>query len=293
MSVRIVFSNLNHAQAHALEEIIEAAETFEILAAGIDEYDEARQLWSVSAYFDHCPAQDDVKKVAIIAAGALDIAPLAWTVETIPEVNWVQKSLEGLCPVEAGRFFAHGSHDRALVPSNSIAIELEAGMAFGSGHHGTTKGCLTAFDRLLKQHRFTRVLDLGTGTGILAIAAAKVLKTRIIATDIDPVAIQHAQINAHHNGVGGFVKTFKSAGLAHPGIRKNGPYDLIFANILARPLATMALSIGANAAPGACLVLSGILPRQSVFVENAYRAQGFVISKRYNLENWITLCLHV
>jgi len=257
----------------------------------IDEYDEARQLWSVSLYFEHPPKPADVDTLATIAADALDIGRLPWKLENVPDINWVQKSLEGLSPVQAGRFFVHGCHDRYLRPAHSIAIELEAAMAFGSGHHGTTKGCLTAFDRLLKQRRFSRILDVGTGTGILAIAAARVLKTKIVASDIDPVAVRHAAENVHHNGAGAYVKTLESSGLNHPEIRKNGPYDLIFANILARPLASMALNIAANAAPGGFIILSGILPRQSIFVERAYRAQEFVVDKRYNLENWITLSL--
>ena len=293
MSVRIVFSNLDHATAHAVAEITQASADIEPLAVGIDEYDEDRQLWSVSVYFDHSPKSGDINRLTQLAASALDIAPLAWSLEQVPDINWVQKSLEGLSPVEAGRFFVHGQHDRAVVPANSISIELEAGMAFGSGHHGTTKGCLTAFDRLLKQHCFSRVLDVGTGTGILAIAAAKVLKTRVTASDIDPVAVKQAAINAHHNGVGAYVKPLNSTGLNHPEIKAHGPFDLIFANILAHPLAAMALSIGAHAAPGALVILSGILPQQSVFVERAYRARGFVISRRYNIENWITLCLHL
>ncbi len=291
MSVRVVFSNLDQPQAHALAEMAEAAERLEILAVAIDEYDEACQLWSVSVYFEHPPKPNNVDTLAAIAADVLDIARLPWKLENVPDINWVQKSLEGLNPVQAGRFFVHGCHDRDLRPANSVTIELEAAMAFGSGHHGTTKGCLTAFDHLLKQRRFSRVLDVGTGTGILAIAAAKVLKTKIIASDIDPVAVRHAVENARHNGVNAYVKTLGARGLNHSEIRQNGPYDLIFANILARPLAGMALSIAANAAPGGYIILSGILPQQSMFVEKAYRAQGFVVDKRYNLENWITLSL--
>ncbi len=291
MSVRVVFSNLDQPQAHALAEIAEAAERLEILAVAIDEYDEASQLWSVSVYFEHPPKSGNVDTLAAIAADVLDIARLPWKLENVPDINWVQKSLEGLSPVQAGRFFVHGCHDRHVRPAHSIAIELEAAMAFGSGHHGTTKGCLTAFDRLLKQRRFSRILDVGTGTGILAIAAAKVLKTKIIASDIDPVAVRHADENAHHNGVNAYVKTLGARGLNHSEIRENGPYNLIFANILARPLAGMALNIAANAAPGGHIILSGILPQQSMFVENAYRTQGFVVDKRYNLENWITLSL--
>ena len=292
MSVRVVFSNLTHTQAHALAEVIEATARLEILAVGIDEYDEARQLWSVSAYCDQNPQPADLNFLADIAATALDIPTLVWTLEQVPDINWVQKSLEGLSPVHEGRFFVHGFHDRHLRPTHSVAIELEAAMAFGSGHHGTTKGCLTAFDHLLKQRRFNRILDVGTGTGILAIAAARALKTKIIASDIDPVAVHHAAQNARHNGVGTHVKTHECSGLNHSEIRKNAPYDLIFANILARPLAGMALGVAANVAPGGYIILSGILPRQSMFVEKAYRSQGFVVSRRYNLENWITLCLH-
>jgi len=291
MSVRVEFSNLTQSQAHAVAEIAEAAEKLHPAALGIDAIDETDNLWSVSVYFDQTPAASDINILADLAAEALGIAPLTWSLEDVPDVDWVKTSLAALKPVEAGRFFVHGAHDRHLRPVNSIAIELEAGMAFGTGHHGTTKGCLLAFDRLLKQRRFGRILDIGTGTGILGIAAALALNTRIIASDIDPVAVHHATMNARRNGAVANVRALMSTGLNHRKIRYNGPYDLIFANILARPLAAMAGAIATNAAPGASVILSGILPRQSNFVESAYRAQGFIVVKRYDLENWITLCL--
>lgn len=293
MTVRVEFLNLGASLAHAVAEILEAADHPPSLAVAIDEYNEAEELWSASAYFEDKPPQHYLENLADIIASALDMDKINWSCQDVPDINWVQKSLEGLKPIHAGRFFIHGAHDRHVRPVNSIAIELEAGLAFGSGHHGTTKGCLVAFDRLLKQQRFLRILDVGTGTGILAIAAAQALKTMIIASDIDQVAVEQAKLNAENNGVGKYVKTLKSTGLDLHEIRQNGPYDLIFANILARPLATMAWATGAISAPGASVILSGILPHQSLYVECAYRAQGFVVSKRYNLENWVTLCLHV
>jgi len=293
MTICIKYLNMDVSTAMAVAEIVEAAQNPSSLAVGIDEYDEANELWSVSAYFDENPGEEYLERLAGIIASATDADKPVWSIEKVPDINWVQKSLEGLVPVEAGRFFVHGRHDRHLRRANTIAIELEAGMAFGTGHHGTTKGCLIAFDHLLKHRRFNHILDIGTGTGILAIAAAMVLKSRIIASDIDPVAVQHAALNAHNNGVGHLVKTLQSTGTNNHQIRSNGPYDLIFANILARPLAALAFDIGSIAEPGAYIILSGILPHQSTFVECAYRAQGFVIAKRYNIEGWITLCLHV
>ena len=293
MTVRLEFLNLTHSTAHALAEITEAAAKLDPLAVAIDEYDEANKLWSVSAYFDQTPDTADINTLAEIAADALELAPLKWHIKDVPDINWVQKSLEGLNPVPIGRFFVHGAHDQHLRPPHSIAIELEASMAFGSGHHGTTKGCLLAYHEMLKTRRFARILDVGTGTGILAIAAAKAQKTTVIASDIDPVSVEYAAMNAHLNGVGNFVKCVECTGLNHPAITQNGPYDLIFANILARPLAKMALSMGAATAVGGTVILSGILPQQALSVESAYRAQGFVVTKRYELENWTTLCLHV
>ncbi len=190
-------------------------------------------------------------------------------------------------PVRAGRFFIHGAHDRAHVPPNAIAIEIEAALAFGTGHHGTTRGCLLAFDRLLRRARPERILDVGTGTGILAIAAGRALRRRVQATDIDPVAICAAKANAAANRAASHV----GLSLASNAGRRSGRYDLIFANILAGPLIRMSAGLASMLNRRGTLILSGLLADQSTAVASAYRRQGLVLEQRIQLDEWTTLIM--
>ncbi len=209
--------------------------------------------------------------------------------QRIAEQDWVASSLAGLAPVRAGRFLVHGRHGRREVRSNDIGLEIEAALAFGTGHHGTTRGCLLALDGIIKRRRPRRVLDLGTGTGVLAMAAAKSLKRRIGCGDLDPVAVEAALENARLNGVQSFVRPVVSPGLRHEVLRRGGPYDLIFANILAKPLRGMAPSIAAASKPGADLVLSGLLGTDVPGILSSFGPQGFALRRRTDLDGWATL----
>ncbi|MGI9383555.1 MAG: 50S ribosomal protein L11 methyltransferase [Methyloligellaceae bacterium] len=244
--------------------------------------------WRLEAYFEGAPDLAILRPLLQSAVGP-DAPPPSPTVEELPAQDWVAKVQRDLSPVEAGRFLVHGSHDRDRV-HGSTAIEIDAGQAFGTAHHGTTRGCLLILDGLLKRHRFVRVLDIGTGSGVLAIAAAKVLRRPVLACDIDPVAVAIARDNAIGNGVGAFVRPVRAAGLDHPAIRRGGPYDLVLANILARPLAALATPIAA-AARGGLVVLSGITRDQHAPLAARYRNAGFPLTRRLVLEEWVTLVL--
>jgi ribosomal protein L11 methyltransferase len=209
----------------------------------------------------------------------------------IAQQDWVKASLEGLNPVRAGRILVHGSHDRDQRKPNDVAIEIEAALAFGTGHHGTTRGCLLAFVDELKARRPRHVLDVGTGTGILAFAAAKVLRQTVIAGDIDPEAVRVARENARLNGIGPWIRLYVGPGTLSPLADRPGHFDLVFANILARPLRLLAPSLARVAAPDGTLILSGLLGPDVPGVLSAYRAQGWHLSRRYDLEGWAALVL--
>jgi ribosomal protein L11 methyltransferase len=246
------------------------------------------ESWLVEAWFEDEPDADIVEALLIETLGepALD-----FSVTRIQEEDWVARSLEGLTPVRAGLFAVHGRHDRGAYPANVTSVEIEAGLAFGTGHHGTTSGCLIALTNILKHSKPRSVLDLGTGTGVLAIAAAKRLKTGITASDIDPVAVGVAAENARLNGVHGWVRPVTASGLHHRKLMANAPYELILANILARPLVGLAPSICRNLAKGGRLVLSGLLEGQIALVLGAYRGQGLVLESKIIREGWATLML--
>ncbi|MDR3493881.1 MAG: 50S ribosomal protein L11 methyltransferase [Ancalomicrobiaceae bacterium] len=205
--------------------------------------------------------------------------------------NWVALSEEIRRPVPVGRFFVHGSHDRGKVPPNARAIEIDAELAFGTGHHATTRVCLAALDRLLTVRRYFRPLDLGTGTGLLAIAIAELQGIKVLATDVDPVAVTIARRNADFNGVGAFVETLTANGMAHRRIRERAPYDLVVANILARPLMRLARPIALALAPKATLILSGLRLSDAARVLAAYRLQGLYLSWSIIEDDWMALVL--
>lgn len=209
----------------------------------------------------------------------------------LEDINWVEKSLEGLSPVQAGRFFIHGSHDRAKRPLAGISIEIEAALAFGTGHHGTTAGCLIEIDRLLTRRSYERMLDLGTGTGVLAIAMARLSRQSVLATDIDPVATITARANAVHNLAGNLVRTATAAGVDSRIFAEAGPFDLVVANILARPLMRMAAGLSARMTRSATLVLSGLRVEDGPRILFAYGLQGFHLVRRQNRDGWLTLTL--
>ena len=201
-------------------------------------------------------------------------------VEALPDQDWIKLSQQGLPPVRAGRFFVYGAHDAGRVPHGVIPIKIEAGLAFGTGHHETTALCLGALSELARRRSFTNVLDLGTGTGLLAIGAAKLWKRRVLASDIDPVAVEVARENAVANNTGPLVQAVTADGLASPVLAGGAPYDLLIANILAGPLTRLAPEIIRSLAPGATLLLSGLLYNQEKLVTSFYRELRYVGARR-------------
>ena len=245
--------------------------------------------WDITVHFADAPDQASIRELVGIAAGdevARDIA-----FDSVEAKDWVKATLEQLVPVRAGRFIVHGAHDRSKVPANKIGIEIEAALAFGTGHHGTTRGCLLLLDEVLKAYRPRRVLDIGTGTGVLAIAAAKALRIRVLASDIDPLAARVAAANARLNGAGDWVESICATGFAAPEFARRGPFDLVLANILANPLRQMATPLARHLAPSALVVLSGLLPPQAQGVISAYRARGLVLQRQIQVEGWSSLLL--
>ena len=247
------------------------------------------KAWLMEAYFGSEPDEEAIR--ALIAAAADETTARSATFGMTEKRDWVANSLAGLKPVRAGRFLVHGSHDRSRVQPNDVAIEIEAGLAFGTGHHGTTRGCLMHFDRLLKRRRPRRVLDVGCGAGVLAIAAAKILRRKVWLGDIDPVAVAVANANARLNGVGVFCRAIVSRGVENAALREAAPYDLVFANILARPLRLLAPSLAAVISADGDAIVSGLLLADVPGVLASWRAQGFHLAERIELEGWASLRL--
>jgi ribosomal protein L11 methyltransferase len=245
--------------------------------------------WTVAVYFHSIPDQAAVRELVASVAGRK--AGDAITFETLAEKDWVAASLEGLRPVTAGRFLVHGRHDRARVGVNKVAIEIEAALAFGTGHHGTTRGCLLALDGLLKARRPHRILDVGTGSGVLAIAAAKACRRPALAGDIDPQAVAAARENARANGTAAVVEVVHTAGVLDRRFRAKGLYDLVFANILLQPLRRLATPLARLVGPRGRVVLSGLLPSHANAALAAYRTQRLTLERRIVLDGWATLVL--
>jgi ribosomal protein L11 methyltransferase len=251
------------------------------------EIDEDREIFEVSVYtFEPDEIEPRIRDVL-----GSDTFGLELKREQVPDIDWVAHSLEGLKPVRAGRFFVHGSHDRDKRRINDLGIEIDAGQAFGTGHHGTTSGCLDMISEVIRREHPGNALDLGTGSAVLAIGIAKLAPIRILATDIDPVAVAVAQENVVKNGVAARVQTETATGFHHPAMRAAAPFDLIVANILARPLMQLAPEMRKHLAWGGSLILSGILETQREKVLAAYRVQGLFHMKTLRREGWVTLHL--
>jgi len=294
------------------------AERFGLEDIAVSLSDAGGGRWQVAIHFRNKAEQKPVQDAVAAAAGAEAAAALQFG--SVEAADWVRQSLAGLQPVEAGRFIVHGAHDRARVPFNRIGIEIEAALAFGTGHHGTTRGCLLALDAICKARkrsklartltRFAhanrpppfrgresntsartrmRILDVGTGSGVLAIAAARALHAPVLATDIDAFAVKSARGNVRHNRAGKLVSVVQADGVGARAIRAHGPYDLIVANMLLGPLKRIATPLRSLAAPGGRVVLSGILPSQANAVIAAYRP--LPLRRRLDIDGWTTLVL--
>jgi ribosomal protein L11 methyltransferase len=246
--------------------------------------------WDITVHFADAPDKGAVRELVRLAAG--EATEQAVQFDTVEARDWVKATLEELVPVHAGRFIVHGRHDRAKVAPNKLGIEIEAALAFGTGHHGTTRGCLLLLGEVLKTFQPRRVLDLGTGTGVLAIAAAKALHGKVLASDVDPLSVKVAADNARQNGVGALVEMAWGNGFSAPLLRQRRPFDLVLANILANPLRQMATPMSAHLAPGARVILSGLLSPQAASVVAAYRARGLILERQIRIEGWSSLLLH-
>ena len=275
----------NERAARAMTDLI--GEVFDPTETAVAAFEaEDGKSWHLEAYFSEEPDEEAVRElIRPILGAAADEATFA----AIDQQDWVRASLEGLKPVRAGRILVHGSHDRGRVQPNDLPIEIEAALAFGTGHHGTTLGCLMALVDEVKRRRPHRILDVGTGTGILGLAAARLLHKTVVAGDLDPEAVATARTNAAFNGLANLMAFYEAPGLRHPLARHTRAFDLVFANILARPLTRLAPSLARAVATDGTLVLSGLIPRDVPGVLSAYAAQGFRLRRRRLIEGWATL----
>lgn len=272
-------------QAELLAELVEELEP-EPYGVGVFEIEDGSERWEVGSYFNEAPDETALALLAM-AHGA---AP--FVISELPDVDWVAHVKRELSPVVAGRFFVHGSHDADKVPADATPLLIEAAMAFGTGHHGTTLGCLTAFDRLEKAgFRAHKVADIGCGTAVLAMAAATVWPEVVMASDIDPVAVATAAANVEANGLAGRVVCIEAPGFEHDDLIAGAPYDLVFANILKGPLIDLAPAMARHVAPAGKVILSGILHAQADDVIAAYEAEGFCRETRDEHAEWTTLVL--
>lgn len=276
------------AEAERAFAALEPAFEDEGLPLAITEIDEDRDIHEVSLYAEADVDAIEARIKAILMRLSL---PKPIEREILPDIDWVTRSLEGLKPVRAGRFFVHGAHDRDQRRQHEISIEIEAGLAFGTGHHGTTAGCLEMLESVVELEHPKNALDLGTGSAVLAIALAKLAHVPVLATDIDPVAVEVAAANAKLNAASDLVETVTATGFDHPVFAKRGPFDLIVANILAGPLIEIAPAMAAHLKAGGSLILSGILDRQHDAVVAAYLAQKFQHVSTIHLEGWVTIHL--
>ncbi len=268
--------------AEALEEALDPSP----VAVGLFERGEDRV--EVFAHYDAAPPRGALLKLIAEAACGPGVGPLQ--IEALPPADWVRLSQGKRGMVVAGRFLIHGSHDKGKVPPTLLAIEIDAGQAFGTAHHASTRGCLLALDDVLKRGRPRDAVDIGTGTGVLAIAAAKALRRKIIASDSDPIASATAAENARKNGVAALVRVVTAGGFAHPRLRQ-AKVDLLFANLLERVLYMLAPQLARHVAPGGIAVLAGLTETQARAIEARTRAHGFVLKKRIILEGWTTLVI--
>ena len=258
--------------------------TPEPIGVGVFELEDGSGLWEVGAYFSEKP--DDISLALLAAVFQAE----EFKISELPQIDWVSKVQRSLKPVVAGRFFVYGSHDSDKVPPDCEPLLIEASMAFGTGHHGTTKGCLLALEQLITDgFKAKNVIDVGCGTAVLAMAAARIFSANVIASDIDSVAHSVAKMNILANGLDRNIQCFEASGFAHEQIKTKNPFDLIFANILLAPLLAIATDISKYSLSGGYVVLSGILSEQAELVVNKYTGVGFSLSNQIEIGEWVTI----
>ena len=258
--------------------------TPEPIGVGVFELEDGSGLWEVGAYFSEKP--DDISLALLAAVFQAE----EFKISELPQIDWVSKVQRSLKPVVAGRFFVYGSHDSDKVPPDCEPLLIEASMAFGTGHHGTTKGCLLALEQLIKVgFKAKNVIDVGCGTAVLAMAAARIFSANVIASDIDSVAHSVAKMNILANGLDRNIQCFEASGFAHEQIKTKNPFDLIFANILLAPLLALATDISKYSLSGGYVVLSGILSEQAELVVKKYTGVGFSLSNQIEIGEWVTI----
>lgn len=273
----------------ALDGVVEVSSWF-LDDPDADETDENTD-WCLEGFARIPPDRASLDAALAVAAASVGAPPPVMIIEQMPDTDWVLASLRDFPPISAGRFFVHGSHFDGAVPPGRIGLKVDAGTAFGSGEHATTRGCLLAIDGLLRRKKIRHGLDLGCGSGILGIALAKATRRQVMAADIDVTAVRVARRNAASNGVAPFFSVVQSPGYRHPAIGRGKPYDLILANILARPLVALAADLGRHLAPGGYAVLAGLLVRQERLVMAAHRLQGLTLVARIRINGWAILVL--
>ena len=258
--------------------------TPEPIGVGVFELEDGSGLWEVGAYFSQKP--DDISLALLAAVFQAE----EFKISELPQIDWVSKVQRSLKPVVAGRFFVYGSHDSDKVPPDCEPLLIEASMAFGTGHHGTTKGCLLALEQLITDgFKAKNVIDVGCGTAVLAMAAARIFSANVIASDIDSVAHSVAKMNILANGLDRNIQCFEASGFAHEQIKTKNPFDLIFANILLAPLLAIATDVSKYSLSGGYVVLSGILGEQAELVVNKYTGVGFSLSSQIEIGEWVTI----
>lgn len=283
------FTALTHLAGRApAEALAEACEELapEPVGSGVFEIEDGSDRWEVGVYFLEQP--DEVALALLAAAYGAD----PFVISELPEVDWVAHVRRELSPVEAGRFYVHGSHDADRVPEGVEALCIEAAMAFGTGHHGTTKGCLEALDRLANDgYQPQRIADIGCGTAVLAMGAARIWPHTVLASDIDRIAVDTASANVIANGLDGRVICIEASGFDHPMLEQAAPFDLVLANILKQPLIDLSPEMARHVGTGGKIILSGILTDQGQEVIEAYQTAGFKLDRRDDLGEWVTLTM--
>jgi ribosomal protein L11 methyltransferase len=272
------------AASAALASCAPAVSAFEIEPDG---------AWRLEAYAESEPNRAELVAALALALSLADSEERTrdLVIEPLPRRDWLRENQESFPPLRIARFFIHGSHVAAVPRAGAIVLRIDAATAFGTGEHATTRGCLLAFDALARRRRFRRPLDMGTGTGVLAMAAARLTRRAVLACDVDPGSVAVARENARINGLQRQVRALRSNGYRHPAIARGRPYDLVLANILARPLARMAGALAAHVEEGGIAILSGLLARQAAYVLAAHRAHRFVLCRRLTVAGWTTLVL--